>query len=171
MSDETTKVQDSAEAFAKMWSDFAARAAAAGLSFRPDATPPEAATQVRDAFLRTMEQYWIDFMRSPQFLEGMKQTMDGAIAFRWQINEFLSRAHHEMQGAAREDIDSVMLCIRHLETRLLDRIDEVATRLDQITDRLDRLDGRKAESPPKPAVAAPPAKVAPERSRRKPTRK
>lgn len=171
MSDETSTKSDGAEACSRMWADFASKVAAASLSFAPSASPPEAAGQVRNALFGAAEQYWTEFMRSPEFLEAMKQAMDGAIAFRKQLNEVLTRAHHEAQGVAREDIDSVMLCIRHMETRILDRIDEVASRLDRISERLEALEGQRVPKAP-PSEAAPVREARlPERPRRKNTKK
>jgi hypothetical protein len=176
MSDETTKAYGYAEDLTKMWAEFASKVATAGFSFAPNAPPPEAAGQVRDALFRAAEQYWVEFMRSPQFLEAMKQSMDAAIAFRKQVNDFLTRTRHEAQGTARDDIDALMLCIRHLETRMLDRMDELESRLDRISERLADGDGRALKTPgPKaagPVAAEPepdgaPAKPPPERPRRR----
>ncbi len=65
-------------------------------------------------------------MRSPQFLESMKQWMENAVTFRKMSAEFLAKVRNEFQAPSRDDVDTVMLAIRHLETRLLDRIDGIS---------------------------------------------
>lgn len=92
----------------------------------PDSTPPEIMRQIRSAIFRALAHSWDEFMRSPQFLEGMKQLMDNAITFRKVSGEFLGRVRNEAQAPSRNDIDTLMLAMRHMEKRLLDRLDEVA---------------------------------------------
>ena len=66
-------------------------------------------------------------MRSPQFTESMKQWMDNAISFRKMTNDFMAKVRNEMQAASKDDIDQIMLSIRHMEKRLLDRIDQLCS--------------------------------------------
>jgi hypothetical protein len=47
-------------------------------------------------------------------------------------DEFLTQAHHGFQGTAQADIDTLMLAIRHLETRILDRMEELSGRVDHL---------------------------------------
>lgn len=143
---------DFAASATRMWADFASRMMAAGLTFPPDKAPPEAARQMRSAMFEAMSRYYDEFMRSPQFLEGMKQAMDSAIAMRRQFNEILTRVHHELQGTARADIDSLMVAIRHLETRLLDRLEEVGGAVESLSERLNALESKGSTPLAAPAV-------------------
>jgi hypothetical protein len=143
MEDVTEKLQDQAGLFARLWTDFAGKMAMSGLSFTPGAAPPEAARQVRGAMFDGMTKYFDEYMRSPQFLESMKQSLDASMAFRKQFQDFFTQMHHEAQSPAREDIDSVMLTMRHVETRLLDRLDELSARVEEIAARLPRSNGGK----------------------------
>jgi hypothetical protein len=68
-------------------------------------------------------------MRSPQFLNTLKQWTDNAIAFRKVSDEILGRARNDLQAPSRYDIDNVILAVRHIEKRLLDRLDELALQL------------------------------------------
>ena len=92
-------------------------------------------------------------MRSPQFLEAMKQSMDQAVSFRKQMNDMLTGMQHNLQGVARQDIDSLMLTVRHMETRVLESMDEIGSRLESISRRLDALE--HAASPPRNGQAEP----------------
>jgi hypothetical protein len=65
-------------------------------------------------------------MRSPQFLEGMRQWMESAVAFRKMTNDFLAKARNEVQAPSRDDIDTILLSVRHMEKRLLDRVGELS---------------------------------------------
>lgn len=76
-------------------------------------------------------------MRTPQFGESMKAMMDNAIAFRKASNDFFTQAHHNFQGAAREDIDSLLAALGQVEARLLNSVEDIAERLDQLERKLD----------------------------------
>jgi len=136
MSNSTEKTFEQAAAFQKIWMDTFTRMAQAGLSFSPDSTPPEFLRQMRGGIFQALSQSWDEFMRSPQFKESMKAMMDNAIAFRKMSTDFLTDARHGLQGTARADIDSLMLAIRHLETRILDRVEDLSVRLDQLEKKL-----------------------------------
>ncbi len=75
-------------------------------------------------------------MRSPQFLESMKQWMDNAVTFRKMTSDFMAKVRNEMQSPSRDDIDTVMLTVRHMETRLLDRLDDLSSRVSELNERL-----------------------------------
>lgn len=133
---------DNPEAFTRMWTEFVSKMSTAGVSFSPDSPPPEASRQVRNAMLDALGRYCEEYMRSPQFLQTMKQSMDGAVAFRKQLNAFFTRWQHEMQGVAQEDVDSLMDRMGDLQKTVVRRIDAISGRLDEIATRLDRLEGR-----------------------------
>jgi hypothetical protein len=132
-----------ADAFAKMWSDFAAKMATSGVAFAPGAAPPDASRQVRGAMFKAMSEACDEFMRSPQFQEMMKQSLNNSIQFRKQLNDFLGRMQHEFQGTSRQDVDSLMQVMEHVERRVTDSFERVSKRLDEIAARLDRVEKRK----------------------------
>jgi hypothetical protein len=135
-------------AFQKIWTDTFSKLAQIGFTFTPDSAPPDVLRQIRSGVLQALAQSWDDFLRSPQFLEGTKQWMDSAIAFRKMTNEFLTKARHEGQDLAREDIDSVMLAMRHMETRILDRMEEVCKKVCDLQKQINgAAAGRRAARP------------------------
>jgi hypothetical protein len=75
-------------------------------------------------------------MRSPQFLEGMRQWMENAVTFRKMTNDFMAKVRNELQAPSRDDIDTVMLNIRHMEKRILDRMDEMCVEVKALNQRL-----------------------------------
>ena len=108
--------------FVELWTEMATKMAAAGMAVSPESSPPQAAREARAAIFQTMSKHAEEAMRSPQFLEMMKQSLDGSLQFREQLNDFLTRLRHELQGVARQDIDSVLAGIHQLERRVLDRL-------------------------------------------------
>ena len=142
---------DQAQKFTSIWAEMAAKLASAGMTFDPAATateaaeksPPDMAKQVRDATFQTMSQYAQQFMRSEQFLEMMKKSMDASIAWQRQMNEFLTKAHHASESVARADVNDLHRSVRHLEQRTLDQMEQLAEKLDQISRRLDALDEKR----------------------------
>jgi len=132
---------EQAQQLTHMWMDFATNVASAAMASRPDQqTPPEVAGQVREATFAAMAQSADKFMRSDQFLAMMKQSLDASIAYRRRLNDFLTQAHHNVQGVAKQDVDAMGLAVRHLETRVLGRLEELCAGLDRINERLDRLE-------------------------------
>ena len=150
-------VFDQSKRFLELWTDMATKMASAGLAADPDAAPTDAARQVRSAVFQAMTQQADQFMRSPQFLEFVKQSLDSSSQGREQLNDFFTRLHHEIQGVARQDIDNVLAGVHQLETRVIDRLEEVTNRLDELKRRLDALENGKTRAP----------QAAPKRSRKR----
>ena len=130
--DSFAKSAEQLAAFQKIWMESLSKMMQAGFSFGPNAPPPELLKQMRSGIFEALAKTWEDYMRSPQFLEGMKQWMDGAIAFRKMTNDFMAKVRNEMQSPSRDDIDHVMIAVRHMEKRLLDRIEELAVRVNDL---------------------------------------
>jgi hypothetical protein len=95
-------------------------------TFGPNSPPPEILRQMRSGIFQVLAQSWEEFMRSPEFLDGIKQWMENAIAFRKMSNDFMANMRNEMQAPSRDDIGAIMLTVRHMEKRLLDRIEGLA---------------------------------------------
>lgn len=133
-------VFDQTAAFTRLWTDMMNKMWGAGMSWQPMQPPPDAARAMRGSLFQAMSQSLEEFMRSPMILDWMKQSMDVSTTWRKQWNELMTRMRHEVQGTASEDIDSLMLTMRHLESRVLERLDELAERLDDLGARMDGLE-------------------------------
>jgi hypothetical protein len=160
---DTDKAFEQAAAFQKIWMDTFTKMAQAGLSFSPENAPPEFLRQMRSGIFGALAKSWEEFMRSPQFLESMKTMMDNAIAFRKMSNDFLTQAHHSLQGTAQADVDNVMLALRHLETRILHCVED-------LSGRMDRLEKTITGTPRNGAVGSAKATAAQKRKASKPKR-
>ncbi len=153
MSDSTENPFEKATAFQKIWMDTFTKMAQSGFSFSPDAAPPELLRQMRSGIFSALSKSWEEFMRSPQFMDSMKTMMDNAIVFRKMGNDMLTEAHHTMQGTARSDIDDLMQAIHTMETRILNRVEEVSNRLDELEHKSNgRPRNGGAKRPTRPAV-------------------
>ena len=106
-------------------------------AFGNNSPPPDVLKQIRSGIFQALAQSWEEFMRSPEFLESMKQWMDNAINFRKMSNDFMAKVRNEIQAPSRDDIDTVMLTVRHMEKRLLDRVEELAVRIEKLDSRLN----------------------------------
>src|SRR5512133_2033634 len=119
-----------AAAFQKIWTETATKLFQAGMN--SPTPPPEMLRQMRNGIFQALAQSWDEFMRSPQFLEQTRQWMENAISFRKLTTDFLSRVRNQAQAPSREDLESVMLQVRHMEKRLLDRIEALSTQLETL---------------------------------------
>jgi hypothetical protein len=106
--------------------------------------------QLRSGMFQALAQSWEEFMRSPQFLEGMKQWMDNAINFRKMSNDFMAKVRSEFQAPSRDDVDNVLLSVRHMEKRLLDRLEELAGEIGQL--KAQQVGGQPRKTTAKPAA-------------------
>jgi len=124
----------------QMWLEFATKMSSAAGNVSPDSPPSEAAKQMRSFFLQSLGQYTEQYMRSPQYLALVKQSMDNSVAFRQQLNDFMAQLRHATGGLARPDVDCVLMAIRRCETRTLDKLDELTNQLNNLESRLDALE-------------------------------
>jgi hypothetical protein len=125
MNDQTENYTDQSAAFQKIWLESMSKLMQTAFTFTPNSAPPELLRQMRTGILQALSESWNEFLRSPKFQEGMKQWMDSAVGFRKMSNDFMGKVRKEMQAPTRDDIDAVMLAVRHMETRVLDRLEEV----------------------------------------------
>ena len=127
------------------WRDVMARSGAAasgmpGMPGMPGMDPsaaaafmtPEAMKRMQGAFFEAMAQYAEQYMRSPQFLEQMKKSMDQAMQFRQQMDDFLKSnmasafeattggANSEILGAIRQSTAQLQAQIAKLDQRVSD---------------------------------------------------
>lgn len=165
MNDQSQNFTEQGAAFQKIWLESMSRLMQAAFTFSPNAAPPELMREIRNGILKALGETWNEFLRSPQFQESMKQFMDNAVAFRKFTNEYMSKVHKEMQTPSRDDIDALQLNVRHLETRLLSRLEELAKQVDG----LKQQNGTAQASPTRSraGVRPPPAQKA---SRQRPAK-
>lgn len=144
---------EQAQWFTQLWTDMAVRMAGASFAADPTAPPPEAARQTRTAMFQAMSKTADDYMRMPQFLQMVKQSMDLATTCRKQMNDFLTEMHHNAQGIAKQDIDQLMLSVRHLETRVLDGMEQICGRMEEMSQRIAALESVRGIPTPVPTSA------------------
>lgn len=116
---------DQVAAYQKIWAETVGKIMQTAISLPPNAAPPDVLRQMRGGVFQGLAKSWDEFLRSPQFLEGMRQWLENAVIIRKMTNDFLTRTHHEMQGTAHADIDTIMLAVRHMEQRVLDRLEKI----------------------------------------------
>ena len=164
MSDNFEKTAEQAAAFQKIWMESMSKIMQTAFAFGNNSPPPDVLKQIRSGIFQALAQSWDEFMRSPQFLDSMKQWMDTAINFRKMTNDFMAKVRNEIQAPSREDIDTVMLTVRHMEKRLLDRVEDLVVRIEQLDSRLN---GHSSQSAPKPAGSRTTAQKSRKSARRK----
>lgn len=124
------------DAFSRFWTDLMSKMTPPGMMPQPSASAMEDATrQMRQAFFDSWAKYCEEFMSSEPFMESMRKSMEGALVFKQQINEFLTKSLHESQMPSREDTDSIMLVLRSVEQRILDRLERLTQRVEQMESR------------------------------------
>ncbi len=136
MSDDPKSTEDQAAAFQKIWLESISKMLQTLFTFGPDSAPPEVVREIRSGIFQALAKSWEEYLRSPQFLEGMKQWMDNAVTFRKMYNDFMANVRDEMQATSRGDVDSIMLLVRHMERRILDRVEQLSAQVNELDQRL-----------------------------------
>jgi hypothetical protein len=113
---------------------------------------------MRRMFFDSLARHSEEFMKSEQFLQGMKQAMDAGLAWQQTINQSMQKTLSAAQMPTRGDTDHIALLVRGLEDRLLSKIEE-------LSDRVASLESDESGETAKPAARRP-AKGKNARSRR-----
>jgi predicted acylesterase/phospholipase RssA len=126
--------------FGQIWLEMLSKSGSLFGQLKPGEPPPEAARQFRGAVFKSMADQADQFMRSETFLQSMKQSLDAALNFQKQYQTMLTEFRHSTEGVAASDVDAAMIMLRQMESRVLDRLEDLDARLKGIADRLDQLE-------------------------------
>jgi peptidoglycan hydrolase CwlO-like protein len=67
-------------------------------------------------------------------------SLNGALDLKRMAREGLNRVHEQFENPSKQDVDDVLLAIRHAERRLLDRLEGLDDRVGNLNERIDNLD-------------------------------
>ncbi|MBX3355422.1 MAG: hypothetical protein KF724_06960 [Phycisphaeraceae bacterium] len=102
---------------------------------------PEAMRRMQNAFFEAMAQHAEQWMKSPQFLESLKRSMDRALDFRRQMDDFLqsnmATAFEAATGGANSE---VMGAIRQTAS-------QIEAQMSRLHERLDAIEARTGGAP------------------------
>jgi hypothetical protein len=132
----------------KIWAETMGKMMQSAVAFSPNNSFPDFLRQMRGGMFQGQAKSWEEILRSPQFLEGMRQWLDSAVAQRKVANDFMTRAHHEMQGTAHSDIDAILLAVRHMEQRILDRLEKIEEQVGMTSAPANRGETSKRKTSP-----------------------
>jgi uncharacterized coiled-coil protein SlyX len=120
---------DSFTEMAGVWSQYSA-----------GSPPVDEMRKMRGGMLKVLAETWDEYMRTPQFMEMMKASLNGALDLRRLAREGMNRVHEQFENPSKQDMDDVLLAIRHVERRLLDRLEGLDDRVANVDERIDNLD-------------------------------
>ena len=144
MSDNMNKAFDQVAAFQKLWTDSFANMAIWS-QFSPGFRPSEEMRKMRGGMLKVLAETWDEYMRTPLFMEMMKASLNGALDLKRMARDGMNRVHEQFENPSKEDIDGVLLAIRHAERRLLDRLEGLDDRVANLDQKIDKVDQRIAK--------------------------
>jgi chromosome segregation ATPase len=145
MSDNTEKLFDQVAAFQKLWMDSLSEMANVWGQFSPSTPPLDEMRKMRGGMLKVLAETWDEYMRTPQFLEMMKASLNGALDLKRIAREGMNRVHDQLENPNKEDINDVLLAIRHVERRLLDRLEGLDDRVANVSEKVGDVDHRLAK--------------------------
>ena len=148
MSDESDTTASQAAAFQKIWLESMSKLMHTAFTLQPDTAPPEVLREIRSGIFQALAKSWDEYLRSPQFLSAMRQWMDEALSFRKMNNDLASYLRNELTGGSREELDTVVLTVRHMERRMLDRLEDLSDQVRTLQGEVrPNGNGNAAESP------------------------
>jgi hypothetical protein len=95
--------------------------------------PTEAARQFRGAFFKTMSDQVEEFLRSEAFLQSIKKSLDSGLKFQKQYQDAMAGFRHATAGVAASDVDAILRTLHQLETRILDRLEDLEARVEKLS--------------------------------------
>src|ERR1700756_1432528 len=128
MSDDMNKGFDQVAAFQKLWADSFANMTSIWSQFSPGSPPSDEMRKMRGGMLKVLAETWDEYMRTPQFMEMMKASLNGTLDLKRMARDAMNRVHEQFENPSKENIDDLLLAIRHVERRLLDRLPGVLKR-------------------------------------------
>src|SRR6516164_5332021 len=140
MSDNMNKYFDQVAAFQKLWMDSVANMAGVWSQFSPGSPPSDEMRKMRGGMLQVLAETWDEYMRTPQFMEMMKASLNGALDLKRLARDGMNRVHEQFENPGKQDIDDVLLAIRHVERRLLDRLEGLDDRVANLNEKIDKVD-------------------------------
>jgi hypothetical protein len=145
MSDNMNKGVDQVATFQKLWMDSFANMASACSQFSPGSSPSDEMRKMRGGMLKVLGETWDEYMRTPQFMEMMKASLNGALDLKRMSRDGMNRVNEQFESPSKDDINGVLLAIRHVERRLLDRLEGLDDRVANLDQKIDKVDQRIAK--------------------------
>ncbi len=135
-----------AAAFQKMWMDSMSGMSKVWSEYSPQNPPPEELKKMRNGVLRAVSQTWEEYMRTPEFMEIMRDTMNNSVQWQKMAKENTNKMHKAMGSATKDDIQGVLAAIHHVERRLLDHLDAMQSKIEGMQSDLDGAQTKTAKS-------------------------
>jgi uncharacterized protein YdcH (DUF465 family) len=145
MSDNMNTALDQVAAFQKLWLDSFANTASIWSQFSPSSPPSDELRKMRGGMLKVLAETWDEYMRTSQFMEMMKASLNGTLDLKRMARDGINRVHEQFENPSKEDIDDLLLAVRHVERRLLDRLEGLDNRVANLDEKIDKVDQRIAK--------------------------
>jgi hypothetical protein len=110
--------------------------------FSPGSPPADEMRKMRGGMMQVLAETWDAYLRTPQFMEMMKASLDGALDLKRLARDGMNRVHEQFEHPSKNDIDDVLLAIRHVERRLLDRLEGLDDRVANLDEKIDKVEQR-----------------------------
>lgn len=135
-----------AAAFQKMWMDSVSGMGKVWSEYSPQNPPPEELKKMRNGVLRAVSQTWEEYMRTPEFMEMMRETLNNSVQWQKMTKDSTNKVHQAMGSVTKDDIQGVLASVQHVERRLLDHLDAMQSRLEAMQSNLDGAQSDAAKS-------------------------
>jgi hypothetical protein len=106
---EIDKGVDQVVAFQKLWLDSFANMASIWSEFSPTSPPSDELRKMRGGMLKVLADTWEEYMRTPQFMQLMNASLNGALDLKRMARDGLNRVHDQLENTTKQDIDGVLM--------------------------------------------------------------
>ena len=124
----------------QIWLEVAAKMSSAGATMPPESAPTEAAKQMRGMFFQALGAgnraiHALAAVSSHgQAVNGQRRRLSPAIQRR---DDSVATFHRRI---AQADVDGLLISLRRCESRVLNKLDDLANRLEALESRLDAME-------------------------------
>ena len=132
-----------AAAFQKMWMDSMSGMTRVWSEYSPKNPPPDELKKVRNGVLKAVSQTWEEYMRTPEFMQMMKETMNNSVQWQKWAKDNTNKMHSALGSASKDDIQGVLVAVQHVERRVLDCLGDMEARMNAMQSGME---GVQAES-------------------------
>jgi len=133
------KTVKQAAAFQKMWMDSMTGITQVWTDYSPQEPPPGELKKARQGVLKVVSKAWEEYMRSPEFLEAMRDTMNNSVQWQKWAKENSKKIHQAAGTASKEDMQGVMIAVQHVERRVLDCLDDMQSKVANMQSEIDSI--------------------------------
>jgi hypothetical protein len=101
---------------------------------------------LRNGVLKAVSRTWEEYMRTPEFMEAMRESMKNSVQWKKMAKDSTNQMHTAMGSATKDDMQGVMEAVQHVEHRVLDHLEGMEVKMEDMQLELKGLQTQTTKS-------------------------